>query len=418
MNNQNTTHPNPRALWATHSKLPNGSPRPTTDFDIRLIAIKRAKNPLLEATHPLLRALVEMPEYLEPDDIVTLRSLLERELQAFQVLCEAANIRRDHMLGARYCLCTALDEIAAQTAWGKSDSGVAWIANGLATAFHEDVHGGQKIYLLIGRLMSDPDDHVNLLEVVYRILSYGFEGQYRHDPDGHRKHETVRKRLYEEIMSRREPVPVALSVGIGTDIRGQRMSFFQFPVWVTVVVLSIVLLVMFGYYKFELARHEAIAREQLTVIEHMRPLPAAPPLHLDALLQREIDAGMVTVDESGRHSTVTLRGDAMFLPGKAAINPAIHPLLIKVAGEMVKVPGNVTVRGYTDSVPVTHSEFTSNQTLSEARAIHVTQMLQSLGIPASRMVAVGMGDVDPIADNATAQGRAKNRRVEITVARS
>jgi len=418
MNNQNTSHPNREALWANHSKLPSGSPRPTTDFDIRLIAIKRAKNPLLDAAQPLLRALAEMPEYLEPDDIGTLRSLLERELQAFQALCEAANIRRDHMLGARYCLCTALDEAATQTAWGRGDSGVAWIADGLATTFHEDLHGGQKIYLLIGRLMTDPHDHVNLLEVIYRILSYGFEGQYRRDPDGRRKHETVRKRLYEEIMSRREPVPVALSVDTEIDTQGQRMSFFQIPVWITVAVLSIVLLVMFGYYKFELAKHEAIAREQLPVIERMRPLPAAPTLHLDALLQQEIGAGMVTVHESGRHSTITVRGDAMFQPGKAAINPAMHPLIIRVAGEMVKVPGNITVRGYTHNVPVTRSEFTSNQALSEARAVHVTQILQSLGIPASRMVGVGKGDADPIADNLTARVRAKNRRVEITVARS
>lgn len=49
----------------------------------------------------------------------------------FQKLCEQANIRRDHMIGARYCLCTALDEAAMQTAWGKGgDSGVEWVTNG------------------------------------------------------------------------------------------------------------------------------------------------------------------------------------------------------------------------------------------------------------------------------------------------
>jgi type VI secretion system protein ImpK len=383
----------------------------------RLSAIAAAHNPLLEAARPLLRALADMPDQLDHDGIDQLRQLLEQEVRVFQKLCEQSNIRRDHMIGARYCLCTALDEAAMQTAWGKGgERGVEWITNGLATIFHEDRQGGDKVYLLIGRLMTEPQEHRDLLQVIYRILSLGFEGRYRYEADGPRKHDAVRQRLYNEIMSQRGPVPVALSPHWQSDVKGKRVSFYDFPVWIMVVVLSLILLGLFGYFKYELMNHSEAVQKQIADIGHMTPPPAAPALHLKELLKNEIAAGTVSVDEDAHHSAVTFRGDAMFPPGGASVKAAMGPLIAKIAGEIAKVPGKVTVLGYTDNVPIRSHQFASNDALSGERATQVMQMLQSAGVPASRLEAVGKGDADPIGNNKTIQGRAQNRRVEITVA--
>jgi type VI secretion system protein ImpK len=383
----------------------------------RLPAIKGASNPLLEAAGPLLRALGDIPCTLTPQGAEQLRVVLEQEVRSFQKLSDQANIRRDHMLGARYCLCTALDEAAMQTTWGKAGAnGVQWNTHGLATIFHEDRDGGSKIYLLIGRLMTEPREHLDLLEVIYRILSLGFEGRYRYDADGHRKHEAVRQRLYDEIMSQRGSVPVALSPHWQSDTKRKRASFYDFPVWISVVVLSVILLGIFGYFKYELLNRSAEVQKQIAEIGRMTPPPAPPALHLKELLKNEIAAGTVGVDEDARHSSVTFRGDAMFPPGAVSVNVSMGPLIAKIAGEIVKVPGKVTVLGYTDNVPIRGHQFASNDALSEERATQVMQMLQSSGVPANRLEAVGKGEADPIGDNATAQGRAQNRRVEITVA--
>ncbi|TAL93015.1 MAG: type VI secretion system protein TssL [Paraburkholderia sp.] len=390
---------------------------PPEPFSERLAAVRAHRNPLLEAARPLLRALADMPEYLDPDAISVLRLLLEQEIHLFQRLCEQASIRRDHMIGARYCLCTALDEAAMQTGWGKGGaSGVEWITNGLATLFHEDRQGGDKVYLLIGRLMTEPQEHRDLLEVIYRILSLGFEGRYRYEADGHRKHEAVRQRLYNEIMAQREPVQVDLSPHWKSDVRGKRPSLFEFPVWITVAVLSVILLGLFGYFKYELLNHGAAVQKQIADIGRMRPPPAAPALNLKQLLKSEIAAGIVNVDEDTHHSAVTFRGDAMFSSGGVSVNAAMEPLIAKIAGEIGRVPGKVTVSGYTDNVPIRSRQFASNQVLSAERATQVMQMLQAAGIPASRLEAVGRGDANPVGDNRTVQGRAQNRRVEITVA--
>ncbi|CAN0626863.1 type VI secretion system protein ImpK [Burkholderia multivorans] len=392
---------------------------PPERFDRRLAAVNQAQNPLLEAARMLLRAQADIPDApLSKHAIAMLRVLLEEEMRTFERLCEQANIRRDHMIGARYCLCTALDEAVTQSAWGKrGSSGIEWIKDGLAITFHEDRDGGDKVYLLIGRLLEDPCEHVDLLEVIYRILSLGFEGRYRDSVDGRHKHDAIRLRLYNEITSQRGPVPLALSPNWQSDATGKRPSFYDFPVWITVTVLSVILLGMFGWYKYQLSSRAAEIRKQLAEIARMVPPPAPPQLHLKQLLASEIAAGTVSVDEDARRSTVTFRGDAMFQPGGASVQAAMNPLVSKIAGEIAKVPGKVTVLGYTDNVPIRSRHFASNQALSEERATQVMQMLQTAGVPANRLEAAGKGDANPVGDNRTVQGRAQNRRVEISVAR-
>ncbi|MDR5767875.1 MULTISPECIES: type VI secretion system protein TssL, long form [unclassified Caballeronia] len=399
------------ALTAEYIKrIPPGEPA-----SARLCAIEQATNPLLEASRPLLRALAEIPDTLTSIQITTLHALLKEEVRAFQRLCEQANVRREHMLGARYCLCTALDEAAMQTTWGKRESGVAWIRDGLATEFHEDRQGGVKIYLLIGRLLSQPHEHHDLLEVIFRVLSLGFMGRFAHEADGARKHDAIRQRLYHEIQAHRKPLAVALSPHASSDARGERLSVYDFPVWISFTLLGVVLLGLFGWFKYQLLSDGASVEKLIVDIGKMTPPPAPRLPRLRELLKEEITAGTVSVDEDASHSGVTFRGDAMFAPGGITVHSSMAPLIAKIAREVVKVPGKVTVTGYTDSVPVTSRQFTSNDALSLERATQVMQMLQASGIPANRLEAVGRGAADPVGDNATAQGRALNRRVSINV---
>ena len=390
-----------------------------TEMGTRLTAVLEAENPLLEAAHPLLRALADMPEHLEADAIPVFRSMIEQEVRVFQKLCEQANVRRDHMLGARYCLCTALDEAAMQTAWAKEGTGSlgAWITDGLATTFHEDRQGGDKVYLLIGRLMSEPQEHLDLLEVIYRILCLGFEGRYRLEPDGRRKHEHVRQRLHAEITAQRRAVAPSLSPNGLVRAVKRRFAVWDLPVWLTCAVLAFAAFVLFSWFRYQLSTHDSLVRQQISDIGHLTPPPIRAELHLKDLLRNEIAAGTVSVDEDGHRSVVTFHGDEMFPAGKETVLPAMAPLLTRIAAEIDKVPGKVTVTGYTDNRPVRSRQFASNQALSEERATQVMQMLQAAGVPASRLEAVGKGDSDPIGDNRTAQGRAQNRRVEIIVAR-
>jgi outer membrane protein OmpA-like peptidoglycan-associated protein len=99
-----------------------------------------------------------------------------------------------------------------------------------------------------------------------------------------------------------------------------------------------------------------------------------------------------------------------FLPGRAGLAERRPESLSKVAEQLKRRPGlNVRLRGYTDS----SGEAAMNQALSEKRALAVRDALVALGIASERIQAEGLGEADPIADNGTPEGRARNRRVEV-----
>lgn len=106
-------------------------------------------------------------------------------------------------------------------------------------------------------------------------------------------------------------------------------------------------------------------------------------------------------------------GDAILFPtGKATLSQAADAALSRVAYNLKQFPDtDVTVVGFTDNT----GSVQLNHNLSEQRAESVVNYLESQGIPASRLKAVGMGENDPIASNDTPEGRAQNRRVEMYI---
>lgn len=117
----------------------------------------------------------------------------------------------------------------------------------------------------------------------------------------------------------------------------------------------------------------------------------------------------VTVDRTDDNQLrVNLPGDISFDSGRSNIRPDMAPILSKFAqgldGSM-----NVQITGHTDS----QGSDAINNPLSKDRADAVRDYLVAQGVPATRISTVGRGEHQPIADNATAEGRAKNRRVEI-----
>ncbi len=113
-----------------------------------------------------------------------------------------------------------------------------------------------------------------------------------------------------------------------------------------------------------------------------------------------------------------LTDDVLFDSGQAVLKPRGKPLLGEVA-DLLEVDQRhpIVVEGHTDDVPIHTAQYDSNWELSTARATQVTRYLIGQGVPESRFAAAGYADVHPIASNATAAGRARNRRVEVVLQR-
>ena len=114
-------------------------------------------------------------------------------------------------------------------------------------------------------------------------------------------------------------------------------------------------------------------------------------------------------------SDPAIRIHAPFLFGSGQADLLAEPK--KILGELSilfrKFPYLVRIEGHTDSMPINSISFPSNWELSAARAVTVARYFQGLGLPPERIAATGFGEYHPIAENGTAGGREKNRRVEI-----
>lgn len=114
---------------------------------------------------------------------------------------------------------------------------------------------------------------------------------------------------------------------------------------------------------------------------------------------------------------VTLQSPVLFDTGKADLKPEAAPILADVTGMLTEIPDRVIgVEGHTDNVPIRTEEFPSNLELSVARAVSVARyLIDTQDIDAATTFVSGFGENRPVAANDTPNGRAKNRRVELTV---
>lgn len=135
-------------------------------------------------------------------------------------------------------------------------------------------------------------------------------------------------------------------------------------------------------------------------------------------LQAEIEAKQIDVDLEGSRIVIRINEQASFDSGSDLIIGAFVPVLDKIRGLLTDLPGAVLIAGHTDDVPIETARFRSNWELSAARAVSVAhELLRGGALDPARLVVTGHSDTRPRASNDTAENRARNRRVEITIVR-
>jgi outer membrane protein OmpA-like peptidoglycan-associated protein len=132
----------------------------------------------------------------------------------------------------------------------------------------------------------------------------------------------------------------------------------------------------------------------------------------EAALRAELEGTGVSVTRIGDNITLNMPGNITFATDSSDLSPAFFDVLNSVGKVLSEFEQTVVeVAGHTDS---TGSE-QYNQALSERRAGSVATYLRSQGVMSQRLITVGMGELRPVADNGTPEGRQANRRVEITM---
>ncbi|EGT4357109.1 DotU family type VI secretion system protein [Cronobacter sakazakii] len=377
-----------------------------------------SNNPLVAAANPLLNAIPQIRHSVSHEDQAGLRQRLIDEIRRFEVRCQQAALPYEVIVGARYCLCTALDEAAALTPWGSRG---VWSGSGLLVTFHNETWGGEKFFQLLARLSQNPREHIFLLEMINYCLLLGFEGRYRVMDNGRTQLETIKQRLWQMIRSVRGSYPPPLSPHPEDQPVLRKLWRPVVPLWACVALVGFLACLFFIILNWRLGDNTSPVLAKI----YQTPLPevtvqqpareVAPVLNLRGFLRPEIEAGLVAVRDEADRSVVILKGDGLFASASTVVRGRYEPVIDRVAQAMNNVSGKILVVGYSDNVPIRSARFASNYELSLARAESVQKMLQAHLADPNRVKAQGRGEMDPIAPNNTPENRARNRRVEITL---
>ncbi|MBA3024665.1 MAG: flagellar motor protein MotD [Gammaproteobacteria bacterium] len=166
------------------------------------------------------------------------------------------------------------------------------------------------------------------------------------------------------------------------------------------------------YFKALIERRNArLAEKYIKQQERMKRLSAA----LNSKLASFVNKGAMSVTQTDRGVTLDINASMLFQQGDATLQAEAVTTLTDVAKILAEEAMPVEVEGYTDNLPIATAQFPSNWELSSARASSVVRLFIEQGLTADHLKAIGHADNDPVASNDTIEGRARNRRVTVTV---
>jgi type VI secretion system protein ImpK len=380
--------------------------------------IASSTNRLLNIAMPLIALIGRLRTTVAMPNVSRVRQHAVTEVRTFEEELAKLRYPQDIASDAHYVLCAAVDQAVLSTPWGLRSE---WASQGLRVTFHQDAGGGSEFFDVLKRVSADPARNIDLLELQYVCLCLGFAGMYQDRAQGPAQLLALRDEAYRRIRDIRGVPDAALSVHWeGEHDRRHRLVRYV-PLWVVAAAAGVIVLVCFLAYSFALHRSASPIRADLLSLavshpDYSKPAQAAGPhaLTLKQLLSPEVQAHLLTVEDTDKGALVSLIADDLFASGSATLNSRYTELVHKVAAALNQVPGRVEVIGHTDDQPIRSLRFADNVELSRARAVSVKNLLtQTLSEPA-RVNWSGLGSSAPKYVPADLpQNRNRNRRIEI-----
>ena len=373
-------------------------------------------NPLVQAACPLLLLAGQLRGTLAAPDVEGVRRQALEEIRRFEERAQASGVPSEVVRAARYALCAGLDEAVLSTPWGAQSE---WAQQTLLVALHREAWGGEKFFEMLDRVSHDPSRHIDLMELLYLCIAFGFVGKYQVIERGHVRLAEIQQELYRRIRTHRGAPQPELSLR-WRGVEDRRNPLIRYvPWWVVGAAALALLAVTFAVYYSRLGTaaapvHAALAK--VGVEDFTAPRAAAPAggPTLKALLAAEEARGALAVEEDNGRTIVTLGARNLFGSGSALVSAEHHDTLRRIAAAVNQVPGRVLVVGHTDDQPLTSFRYRDNFELSRERAVSVVKVLQASVSNPARIEWTGVGSSEPrYRPESEPANRARNRRVEI-----
>jgi len=396
-------------------------------------------NPLTAAAAGLLVLFGRLRSQVVDMEALPLMTHVTHEIEAFERTAIDGGADPQDALIAKYALCGTADDIV-QNLPG-TDRHI-WVQYSMVARFFNRRTSGVGFFQEVEKALADPIRKYNLLELMLTCLQLGFEGQYRTMPGGEVELQRIRRQVFETLRRVRprgddDIAPNWQGIEIAARRQGARV-----PVWVVASVCAALLAGSYMGMRILLTEDAGLVATKMRSLHPTEGLtiarastvpgipvettvyePPPPPRITQLERVREALAGYIAdgtlgVDTAGNFIAITANNLVLFDSGAADVRPAFAEVAGSIARVLEAEEGEVRIVGHTDNVPLSgRGRFKNNYELSVARAQSVERMIAPGLSDPSRIEVIGRGEDEPIADNATAEGRAENRRVEILIRR-
>ena len=416
---------------------------PDADFSASLTAAARddipqppkaaaPRNPLMAAAEPLLALLASVRAGRAQMDLPKLHGVVTAAITQFGESVRGA-CPEEHVKRSAYALCATADDIVLNLP-GQPEQTAEWARRSMVVRYFGEAIGGERFWMLLDQMIARPSEFGQVIELYHTCMAAGFLGRLRVAPNGKADHQATMQRAFQALEHPRRVSPAELSPhwrGVLTEMSSLR---FWTPLSLAAGGAALLLLLVFGGLSLKLNRAAAPARDALQAFTNLGPLAlereaAAPPpppastefqricsaLKAEFTNQDSCETTQVKALESPRDILIRLNDKTLFDNGSAVLKEGNEALFHRIAAAMNPERGSIKVIGYTDNGKFPPYSLQNNMELSLQRAENAADLIKKDLADPRRVSAKGNGDEQPIASNATQEGRALNRRVEITL---
>lgn len=408
------------------------------DIDLAVLASPH-DNPIMRAAGPLLILLGRLRAAVMRAPFATLMEQVAEAMRFFEKDIRAAGVPEEQARAAKYVLCATADDIVQNI---PTDDRHVWTRYSMLARFFNERVGGVRFFEEVDRAKLDPIRNFPLLELQYTCLALGFQGMHRSSTNGQSALQRLQRELYEILRQVRPRLERELSPRWQGLTLARSQGWFRVPVWTAWSVACLALLgayvglrmLLNGGTEATIERMRAmlpqtpISIEQRVFAEPLPPPPPPPPAstprkmtqleRIRAGLAPEIAAGQVDAVQTATMIIVRVGNLVSFPSASATPLKQFEPIGARIAAVLDNEPRRILVVGHTDNTAISGtSRFSSNLHLSQERAKAVAEVLKRGLKDPSRLVVKGVADEQPLASNKTSEGRARNRRVEMSIER-
>ncbi len=203
---------------------------------------KAGLNPLVDAAACLFSMMGKLKQLSSHQELHKLQQELLQEINLFQDAAKAQNYTSEYLLVSRYALCATFDDIIANTPWGSHGQ---WDHYSLLSTLNQEATQHDRFFIVLDRISKEPDLYIDLMELMYLCLSFGYKGSYRATEFSHTQLDQIINALYKRIRAHRGDFSKSLSPFPIRNNMAHRQRTKKIPSWLIVLITLGIILGLF-----------------------------------------------------------------------------------------------------------------------------------------------------------------------------